>query len=189
MSCRRIRPAAGEEAGVQMEVILNDMREEADRKIGDRKIFMSPSFRSTCTRRLSHFVVTWPSRNPPHPSPLPKGEGEPSSVGRRTERYRNLESQPLLPPLPKGEGESSSVGRRTERYRNLESRPLLPPLPLGEGWGEGDLSGAAGLPGNTRVRVKTGCGPSRCCRYPLSLEGNDAAAAFPAGFSLSNLVD
>src|SRR5256885_7839890 len=41
---------------------------------------------------------------PPHPLPLPWGEGETFSALESTERARTLSALATIPPLPKGEG-------------------------------------------------------------------------------------
>jgi hypothetical protein len=43
-------------------------------------------------------------------------------------------------PLPKGEGELQPGFRMTGRFRLLEARSTARPLPKGEGWGEGEQS-------------------------------------------------
>src|SRR5689334_22554586 len=63
--------------------------------------------------------------NPPHPSPLPNGEAEPSSVGRRNARSRNVEGRPLLPPLSSEEGWSEADSRKVVLPEN-DKRPFSP---------------------------------------------------------------
>jgi hypothetical protein len=61
---------------------------------------------------------------PPHPSPLPEGEGESPPVRPQIERYELADPWPRTPPLPKGEGWGEGE-RRPPILRSRASR-LLP---------------------------------------------------------------
>src|ERR1051326_3262659 len=66
---------------------------------------------------------------PPHPCPLPWGEGEPFAAMGKEEALRTIERRTALHPLPKGEGRGEGeheqrqlpVKRPTKRHPKLKS--------------------------------------------------------------------
>ena len=64
---------------------------------------------------------------PPHPDPLPRGEGEPSAALRQIEALAHVQRRTTEPPLPRGEGWGEGKGgnqleqelRHVQRHSNI----------------------------------------------------------------------
>ena len=74
---------------------------------------------------------------PPHPGPLPRGEGELSAAWRHSEASRYLARRPTEHPLL-GQKERPSPTLAYLAHPQARSAASDAPSPWGEGWGEGE---------------------------------------------------
>ena len=85
---------------------------------------------------------------PPHPCPLPWGEGALPSVAQDACTPRFVATRSMVLPLPKGEdlgeGALPSVAQDACTPRFVVARSMVLPLPKGEDWGEGAVRSVAG---------------------------------------------
>ncbi|MBI4662753.1 MAG: UvrD-helicase domain-containing protein [Verrucomicrobia bacterium] len=75
-------------------------------------------------------------RVPPHPGPLPKGEGELSPAGGQVESARLADTQAVPSPLPEGEGQGEGEGNAGTPNGSRHSKEMLPTESLEDHYGE-----------------------------------------------------